>query len=150
MQGKGSEEDAKTIISFSLTDPEMNVCQGLQLPGNKLQTLHVIPTQTTLEVTNHHLTKKQKRAKLAQLQAPLLLFKIADLFQHSHFFFLFLRSLQRDFKLTLQTHYDKTMIKGQKQSGESQKCSVFHLVPYGVELLPSTCAATIRDSIFLL
>lgn len=53
MQEKGSKEGVKTAISFSLTDPEVNVCQGLQLPGNKLQTLHIMPTQTTLEVTNH-------------------------------------------------------------------------------------------------
>ena len=104
MQGKGSEEGVKTVISFSITDPEVNVCQGLQLPGNKLQMLHIIPTQTTLEITNHHLTKKEKCAKLAQLQAPLLLFKTADPFQRSRFFFLFLRSLQLEFKLTLQTH----------------------------------------------
>lgn len=112
--------------------------------------LHIIPTQTTLELTNHHLSKKEKCAKLAQLQTPLLLVKIADPFQHCHLFFLFLRPLQLDFKLTLQTHQDRAIVKGQKRSGESLKCSFFRLVPYGLEPLVSTCDATIRDSIFLL
>lgn len=66
MQGKVSEEGIKTVISFSLTDPEVSVCQGLQLPGNKLQTLHIILTQIPLEVTNHHPIKKREMCRISR------------------------------------------------------------------------------------
>lgn len=59
MKGKGSEEGVKTVISFSLTDPEVNVCQGLQLPGNRLQMLHINPTQTTLNLQTTTYQKKR-------------------------------------------------------------------------------------------
>lgn len=80
MKGKAIKAEAETVISFNLTDSEVNVCQWLQLPGNKLQRLHKIPTYSTLEVINHNIRKKDKYTKLAQLQAPLHLVMIADPF----------------------------------------------------------------------
>lgn len=45
--------------------------------------LQIIPSETTLEATDHPLIKKENCVKLAQLQGPLLLFETADHVQHS-------------------------------------------------------------------
>lgn len=145
MKGKASKAGAETVISFSLTDSEVNMLVS-GFSYQEISCKHCTKSPHALHYKLVTMTKEKKRnnAKLAQLQSPLLVVMVADpvsccpLFSVSQI-------LQLEFQLTLKAHQERAVVKSQ-----NQVCSVSHLVPCGIENLSSMCAVSIKDSIFLL